>query len=133
MPCQYWRKVVRRVFESELLRRAETAVEFHAGLKVFATEMTVGSRSDERQRTIDAESVTEFHAFVFRQILFKNEVFGDVPAFGVAREDEFAFEFVCFFAMQIAQRFVTQFGVTNNFFVDPAGFADALVFEIKDG
>ena len=65
---------------------------------------------------IGAESIAEFNAFVFREILFEDEVFGDVPIFDGGREDEFCFNFAGMSSTEFVVAPADVEGMADDFF-----------------
>src|SRR6185369_8994735 len=102
-----------------LLGASEAPVKFETGGEIFAAQSATRTGGERRQRTIDTKCIPEFHAFIFGQVLLDDEILRDVPAFRIARENEFALQFARLFSAQFTERLIAGFGVAYDFLLDP--------------
>ena len=84
---------MRCAVQGGLIPRPQAAVQFHSCCKVLAAQMTILRACGQPQRAASADSITELPGLV-RQILFRDEVSGNVPSPVVASQNELGFNFV---------------------------------------
>src|SRR5713226_7669101 len=86
LPGEHWGQVMRGARESKVVGVAQTAVEFNPGAEVFRAKAAVFRACGKRQRPAHADSVAKLPRLI-AQILFGDEVFGDIPPTKVTGEN----------------------------------------------
>jgi hypothetical protein len=124
---------VRRALEAEVLGVAQSTVHFEARDEVLSTPRAVLGRSREGQRPAEPPRVAELPRFA-GQILYGDDVLGDVPTLERAREDELELEFslALFPADRDRLRMVGFDVVADDFLEHFVGTVDVFVFDVQD-
>src|SRR6266849_5346437 len=86
LPGEHWGQVMRSARESKVAGVAQTTVELRPGTQVFRAKAALFRASGKRQRPIHAHSVAKLPRLI-AQILFGDEVFGDIPPTKVTGEN----------------------------------------------
>src|SRR5713101_8314786 len=118
LPGEHWGQVMRGAREGKVVGVAQTTVELHPGTEVLRAKSAVFRACGKRQRPAHTDGISKFPRRT-AQLFLGDEVFGEVPAPEVAREDQLAFDFSEAFAAQIAVRCgKVSFGIEPNNFLE---------------
>src|SRR5712692_3679080 len=86
LPGEHWGQVMRGAREGKVVGVAQTTVELHPGTKVFRAKAALFRACGKRKRPAHAHSVAKLPRLI-AQILFSDEVFGDIPPAKVTGEN----------------------------------------------
>src|SRR5262249_33947078 len=89
--CDRGAEILRGLSPAKAVAIAEAAIHFHAAGEMFAAEPAVAASRFQGQWAARADGVAELPRLVL-QILFSDEVFGEIPAADIARENQFGFD-----------------------------------------
>ena len=133
LPADERRDVVRGVAQGEGGGVAEAAVGFSAGDELLRAEGAGAAAGSAAQGAGGADGVAEL-PWLVAQILFGDEVFGDVPVLDVGGEDELEFGLVLVLAAGVAVG-SGQVGlavVADDFEDGLVGAGDVFVLDVED-
>jgi hypothetical protein len=133
LPANERRDVVRCIAKGEGGGVSEAAISLDAGVELFSTENTGAAACGTAQGTRDADGVPEL-PWLVAEILFGDEVFGDVPVFDVGGEDELELGLVLMLTAGIAVglREVGLAIVADDFKEGFVGAGGVLLLDVED-
>ncbi len=105
------------VAQSEAVAVAQSAVHFRAENKILTAEIAAFRGRFKGQRPACRQSVAKFPRLI-RQVLFGDDIFGKIPAFGVAGKNQLQLDFALVFASRFTIRVrEVRFPIVTNHFL----------------
>src|SRR5271167_3595882 len=86
-PVNGWAQVLRSQVQPESVCITQATIHFDAGLKFFPTEGALARAGGKLERTADPQCITELPG-IARKVLFRDKVFTNVPAVGIAPQNQ---------------------------------------------
>src|SRR5262245_18827946 len=114
-PAEHRRDEMPGVADRRRLGAAESAVRLDADGEILAAEAARRAARQSAERARNAEAVAELEPLILRQILFEDEVLGDVPSSGGAGQNQLALELVRACVSELGNRLERERSASDDF------------------
>src|SRR5581483_5394493 len=132
LPTEYWGDIVRRVVQAEAQRASQASIHLNSGDEVFPAESAFSARCKGSQRPGKSQRIAELEAFIFRKVLFDDEILGDVPVMHLAGQDQLGLQFVSGDLSQLRVGRADVRRIPDDFFLNTAALVEIFILQVQN-